>query len=225
MHRHWLLFREFVSTCENPEVEMEIEVLLLIDNDYETDNLIRLQDLTTGDELFNSYDDFYSIISNRRNPDDEHNKVITIFFDLCVPKNHTYMISITDRQSDGFTNGLARVYRDRALFARVEGDFGDSVVIEIQEGSFPWLPLIISPDKKGSASPVDSRQNPSTPSPTAIRGVAPTVKATPIRGGAPSSPVDYPAEDSDKQKAKSPANRTSHAGWSVPIIAMVLSLL
>lgn len=216
MHRHWLLFREFVSTCENPDTEMEIEVVLLLDHDHGTDNLIRVRDLITDEELFNSYADYTSILSNRRDPDDIHQDASTIFFDLCVPRNHTYIMSITDRKSDGFTNGMAQIYRDRTLYARVEGDFGDAVVIEIHDGPSDGLPLIISPP--GVVDPV--------PSPvTSPSGGAASAAEDPASSNELDREQQQQPQQDQPHVSSSPANYTSYAGWSVPILAIILSWL
>jgi hypothetical protein len=134
MHLHWQLFREHVSTCDNPEDEVELEIIILVDDDFQAENMIRLRDSSTGQAIFNSYRDFSSILSNRHDGK-------TIFFDLCLPRNGTYFLGILDRQQNGFSNGVVQVYRDRLLYARVEGNFGDAAVIEIMPNAqnLPWF--------------------------------------------------------------------------------------
>lgn len=162
MHRHYRLFREHVSSCDDPDTDMEIEIILLIDHDYDTDNLIRLKDTTTDQELFNSYSDFTSILSNRGRGISNGDKpssfdaANTIFFDLCVPRNHTYLVTILDRKRNGFSNGLARIFRDRQLYALVDGNFGEAVILEINENTDLSLPLIITSDdlERATAAPI-----------------------------------------------------------------------
>ena len=165
MYRHWLLFRDLVNTCEDPN-DMQIEVMVDLDIDYGEDTIILLED-ARGGVLFNNIEDqlLAAFIFDQE----------AFLFDLCVPRNGNYLLSIGDRSSNGFVDGSVEIYVDRSLLLNVTGDFGRVVTVPIaaQDTAPPTIPQ--SPTKGPTRPPA----NPSTPAPTetdlsAVLGMLPS---------------------------------------------------
>lgn len=122
MYRHWLLFRDHVTLCEDP-ADFEIEVVVAMDTSYIFDNRIFLATSDTETILFDSLEDHFvaAFIFDTEN----------LLFDLCLPRDQSYLLVIRDEAGDGFADGTVEIYIDRVLVSRVSGNFGDLQVIEI----------------------------------------------------------------------------------------------
>ena len=122
MYRHWLLFRDEVTVCEDVN-DMELEVYIELDASYTTENRILLASFD-GEEIY-----FDSLV--------DHAVAAIIFetesvlVDLCVPRDQRYILAIQDRGGDGFVDGRVNIYVDRVLAGRVTGNFGELETIEI----------------------------------------------------------------------------------------------
>ena len=101
MHTHWKLFREKVTTCDNPDTEMEIELAILIDDNFLTQNEMALFNLSRNQTLYNSFtDQHFVLVFGDGN----------ILVDRCVPRSDEYVFSVTDLEGNGFGNGKVEIY-------------------------------------------------------------------------------------------------------------------
>lgn len=122
MYLHWLLYRDKVTNCEDPN-EMEIELVIFWDKDHATDNWIRLVEQESGVLVFDSNRDYRKGIAF------EYQRSLSM--DLCVPRTSTYILKIYDRFGDGFLNGKIDVFRDGVLLESLEGSCPRSVEVAI----------------------------------------------------------------------------------------------
>ena len=152
MYLHWLLYRDRVTNCEDPN-EMEIELVILWDKDHATDNWIRLVEQESGVLVFDSNRDYRKGIAF------EYQRSLSM--DLCVPRTSTYILKIYDRFGDGFLNGKIDVFRDGALLESLEGSCPRSVEVAIPAMTpAPTLPPTAVPITAMPISP------PASPSPS-----------------------------------------------------------
>eukprot|EP00977_Amphora_coffeiformis_P009521 scaffold2193_cov171-Amphora_coffeaeformis.AAC.27 len=121
MWKHWNLFRDQVTTCEDPD-DMEIEVSFVFDQSYEAENKFRLTN-SEGYVIFDSVRDHWVAYMLAREE--------SLYIDICVPRNTDYELQILDRGRNGFRNGKILIFTDRAVTQRVSGNFGDAVTLKI----------------------------------------------------------------------------------------------
>jgi hypothetical protein len=160
MFRHWTLFREHVTSCDDVN-EMEIEVVIELDEFYIEDNVITLVN-DQEQVLFNSIENHliaFSIFDTQE----------TLFMDVCVPRDRTYELRITDDNRDGFVDGSIEVFVDRILIARVEGNFGPGVIVPIAAGA---LVATLAPTAAPSVATLAPTSAPS------VATLAPTADST-----------------------------------------------
>lgn len=125
MWRHYLIFREQVSSCSSGE--REIEVVIIFDDDHIDDEaIIRLIDETEDAVVFDSTTDT-SVIGCYIDRDTE------LVMDFCVPDCTDYLLSVTEANNDnGFSSGgVIDIYVDRVRVERVQGDFGIGIQVPI----------------------------------------------------------------------------------------------
>lgn len=123
MYLHYKLYREFVTTCEDNE--MEIEISLTVGDDYIENSIV----LT--DEDSNVY-----FSSKRDHALAAHEYGSTsLLVDLCVSSEKEYTLLITDTAGNGFGESSAlSIYIDRQLVHAVEGDFGVVKSLRLRKG-------------------------------------------------------------------------------------------
>ena len=62
----------------------------------------------------------------------------SVLVDHCLPRNQAYALIAVDNQGDGFNaGGKVEIYLDRVLVETIEGNFGDSITVEIAAESVP----------------------------------------------------------------------------------------
>ena len=159
MWRHYLIFREQVSSCSSGE--REIEVVIIFDDDHEDDEaIIRLIDETEDAVVFDSTTDTSAIFFYIR--DD-----IELVMDFCVPDCTDYLLSVTEAANDnGFSSGgVIDIYVDRIRVERVEGDFGDGIQVPIpgtEECSSSSKSSKVKSKSSKSARPRELRRKPNS---------------------------------------------------------------
>lgn len=167
MYRHWLLFRDHVTVCEDP-TNMELEVVVELDVSYTTENRIILATVD-GDILFDSLVDHAvaALIFGTE----------TFLIDLCVPRDQRYVLSIEDIGGNGFLDGSVEVYVDRVLAGRVTGNFGDLETIEIDASNAQGI-TVETPSPNRSRAPTSSPTRVPTWNPTFGPTAMPTENPT-----------------------------------------------
>lgn len=218
MYRHWLLFRDLVNTCEDPG-DMQIEVVVEKDISYVEDTLILLED-ERGEVLFNSVAD--QLVAGAIFEQE------AFLFDLCVPREESYVLSVLDRSRNGFQDGSVEVYVDRGLVANVTGDFGlgVTVTIEARDVPTPTSPAV-PPTGTPTNAPTSAPTEPPTRAPTipmpdfsgilpdssSITKVTSSPSAAPslVPTESPSSPVARPSSEESIEAAPADASSSSSA--------------
>ena len=197
MYRHWLLFRDLVNTCQDPN-DMQIEVVVEIDVDYARDTIILLED-ERGNIIFNSIEDHLlaAIIFDQE----------AFLFDLCAPRNENYLLSIGDRSNNGFMDGSVVIYIDRVLLTSVSGNFGRFVTVPIAAQDVP--PTESTTASSPTPAPVE------TPTPIDL-GVRPSnierVTQSPVASPNPSTS----ATEYQTTPTKAPTKAPTEAPTEVP---------
>ena len=118
MHLHWQLFRDSSLCAAN---EVEVELVFVIDSDYERDRT-RIVLYNEDDEtIFDSVRDHWPwYISGGATLD------LTAFdVDVCVDRSKAHYLSVEDDEGkhDGFRDGSLSVYVDKRLENVIEGSF------------------------------------------------------------------------------------------------------
>eukprot|EP00977_Amphora_coffeiformis_P009517 scaffold2193_cov171-Amphora_coffeaeformis.AAC.23 len=197
MYRHFLLYRDFTTGCEDPD-EMEIEIVLLWDENHFTDNWIRLIEEESGFVVWNSNTDYDGRYAFRIHQ--------STMIDLCVPKTSAYVLDVYDKFADGFTNGVITVYRDGTLLQTLEGAFDRNTQLRIERLA------TMSPTGTPTVSPSTTpSQKPTTFQPTEE-----------VRTSRPTQPTskDILAPSSDAQSTMRPGQRLTLLGTIFFIFAL-----
>jgi hypothetical protein len=179
MFRHWTLFREHVTSCDDVN-EMEIEIVIELDQFYIEENVITLVN-DQEQVLFNS-------IENHRIAFSIFDTQETLFMDVCVPRDRTYELRITDGNNDGFVDGSIKVFVDRVLIARVEGNFGSGVVVPIAAVAA----VVVAPSVAPSVATVAPTAVPTLAVPTLNPG-----SGTAVPGGTRNNSNDSTSNDNN----------------------------
>lgn len=161
MWKHWILFRDQVTSCEDPD-DMEIEMTFAFDNSYGSENRIILRN-KNGRVVFDSLKDHWVayLVARER----------SLYMDVCAPRDMDYELQIFDRGGDGFRNGNILLFTDRIESQRVEGDFGAEVTLQIPA----------RPPKTPSSTPSSAPSFVHSQSPS----LYPTVTARPTQSAEP----------------------------------------
>ena len=182
MYRHWRLFRDAVSSCQDPVQEAEIELLFSIDERYTEDGVVILLSTQDGEELFNSYSD-HSVYYN------EYPDMSIMQVDLCVVRNEEYLLEVRDSLAgNGFTDGVLRIYLDGVLNDTVQGNFTTPFNLTIQ---FPRRTY--APSRSPSLSPSTT---PTITPPSAMPSSTPTTMPN------SESPVAAPTSAPSKEERR-----------------------
>ena len=126
MYLHWVLFRDHVTSCA--QGEMEIEIVMDFDDRYSEDQFFEFysqdengdSDILYLDSRRDIDIDLFSLFGDR-----------TMLVDLCVPSNLNYTFYTTDERGDGLRSGYFAIFKDGDLMETIEGNFGDSMELEI----------------------------------------------------------------------------------------------
>ena len=145
MFAHWTLFRDHASACENPQDDMEIEVVIEMDGRHGTENRLVLEADDGSEVIYDSLVDHAYTLAIVDGP---------ILLDHCLPRTKTY----TFTAYDGFgTGGRVQIYVDRTLIATIEGEVGYRQDVPIQSGtSAPTPSLVAEASTNPTFSPVPS---------------------------------------------------------------------
>lgn len=175
MYSHWKLFREHVTSCSDPEKEMEVELVIRIDDNYIMENRIILFN-QERERIYDSQNDNILFYGDGN-----------LLIDYCLPRDEFYVISVFDGESDGFAqDGKVEIFIDRELVGTIEGDFGESVLFRIEDGNsgeFSITPAPTPPLEASESTPTPSSAS-DTSSPTAMPTKSP-VRNTVFRTTAP----------------------------------------
>ena len=180
MYRHWLLFRDHITLCEDAS-DFELEIIFELDASYTSENRFILATADGQNILFDSLEDHAvaALIFD----------VETLLVDLCLPRDQSYVLAVRDEGGDGFVDGTVEVYFDRVLVGRVSGNFGDLQVVEIDaEGITVETPVPSEPTPSPTLAPTQKQTEQPTLSPTSTPSTEPTsAKPTtiPIRATLP----------------------------------------
>ena len=143
MHLHWHAFRDAVPACDDPENDVEIEMIFVADSFYLEDiSQIQLLNAQTNEVIFDSVADhllFYALYAD---------EVVGFEVDLCVSRDFDYLIQVSDGFGlDGFQDGSLTVFVDGQEFA----------VVDSSDGRFGTISITI-PGEQSSPVPAPTSQ-------------------------------------------------------------------
>lgn len=169
MYKHWLLFRDEVSSCENP-YDMEIEVIFIFDAFHGNQNTFRLLS-EDGDILLDSVEDHWVAYMVEREE--------SLYVDLCLPRSMEYRLIVWDSGGNGFVDGSIEIFTDRVISQHVRGNFGERMVVDIP--SQPMRTMGPTTSSEPTLSPIPSSEPSSKPSLSHIPtwSLAPTLSIAP----------------------------------------------
>ena len=89
MFKEWLLFRDRVSSCEDPTTHGELELIFSVDEDYLRDIFDIILVTEDNQIIFDTYNDHlfsFAIFQD----------VYTMEVDLCLPRDQLYQLYVTN---------------------------------------------------------------------------------------------------------------------------------
>ena len=189
VRRHWLLFREEVTSCD--AADMELEFIIGLDTNYLDETSMRLIN-ESGDLYFDSVSDHRIAVLIFEQD--------TLIIDLCVPRGQIYTFIVQDLGENGFSNGgFVETYVDRRFVDYLTGDFGSFTTVQITEdrqtiSQIPSAQPSRAPSESPSLSPTVSRAPSQSPSVSALPTTEPSVSPS-SAPSTTSSPTAVPSTE------------------------------